>query len=121
MAGECLVITMLLLFVILAFMKSRRKKWAAATLPLIVVPLANGASQTIMTGVFSYQPPFMLSAGIVAGALVASCTWIGFIAALVLQKRRARANYMLVTISFNILLSVILILDYYWVVYATVV
>ena len=113
MAAECLVITILLLFVIFGFMKSRRKKWAAAVLPLIVVPLANGLSKFFITDLLGLEFTFVLAVGVVVTALVASCTWIGFVSALVLQKKRSRITYMSITILFDILLSIILVNIYY--------
>ena len=112
MAGECAVITALLLFAVFALMRAKRKKWAIATLPLAVMPFANFAAYRTMD-ILGVGYTFVAALIVIAIATVISCTWIGFLTATLLQKRKYRGTYLAGCIAFNILLSVILLLDYY--------
>ena len=113
MAVECGVITILLLFLIGAFLRTRRNKWALATLPLLSVPATHMASIFIMGTVLGLEITLAMAAIPVIIALVAGCTWIGFYCAIQLQKKKSRITYLSVTIGFNIILSLILIGSYY--------
>lgn len=113
MAGECAVITVLLLFAAFALMRAKRRKWAIATLPLAVMPFVNVMAKVVSEEILGIGYTFIVALIVIATAMVVSCTWIGFLTATLLQKRKYRTTYMVGCIAFNILLSVILLLDYY--------
>lgn len=113
MAGECAVITVLLLFAAFALMRAKRRKWAIATLPLAVMPFVNVMAKVVSEEILGVGYTFIVALIVIATAMVVSCTWIGFLTATLLQKRKYRTTYMVGCIAFNILLSVILLLDYY--------
>ena len=113
MAGECAVITVLLLFAAFALMRAKRRKWAIATLPLAVMPFVNVMAKVVSEEILGIGYTFIVALIVIATAMVVSCTWIGFLTATLLQKRKYRTTYMAGCIAFNILLSVILLLDYY--------
>ena len=113
MVGECAVITLLLLFAAFALLRYKRRKWAIATLPLAVVPFVNYAAYLVSKYLLNAEYTFMVSLIVIAIAMVISCTWIGFLTATLLQKRKFRTAYLMGCFTFNILLAVILLLDHY--------
>ena len=113
MAGECAVITVLLLFAVFALMRAKRRKWAIATLPLAVMPFVNVMAKVISEDVFGIGYTFVVALIVIATAMVISCTWIGFLTATLLQKRKYRTSYLIGCIAFNIILAVVLLADYY--------
>ena len=113
MAGECAVITVLLLFAAFALIRAKRRKWAIATLPLAVMPFVNVMAKVISEDVLGVSYTFVAALMVIATAMVISCTWIGFLTATLLQKRKYRMTYLAGCIAFNILLTVILLADYY--------
>lgn len=113
MAGECAVITLLLLFAAFALVRAKRKKWAVATLPLAVVPFVNVTAKLFSEKLLSIGYTFVVALIVIAVAMVISCTWIGFLTATLLQKRKYRFSYLGGCIAFNLLLTVILLMDYY--------
>lgn len=114
MAIECGVITLLMLFIVGAFIRSRRKMWAFATLPLFLVPSTHAISVFVMTLVLKLEVTLALAAIPIIIALVISCTWIGFFGAMTLHKRKNRVTYLTITVGFNVILSLILISSYYF-------
>ncbi|MCH5199859.1 MAG: hypothetical protein J1F60_02775 [Oscillospiraceae bacterium] len=113
MVGECAVITVLLLFAAFALIRYKRRKWAIATLPLTVVPFVNVMAYMICKELLGIDYTFFASLVVIMTAMVVSCTWIGFLTATLLQKRKLRTAYFMGCIAFNILLAVILLLDHY--------
>ena len=113
MAGECAVITVLLLFAAFAMMRAKRRKWAIATLPLAVMPFVNVMAKVISDDILAIEYTFIVALIVIAIATVISCTWIGYLTATLLQKRKYRTSYLAGCIAFNILLAVILLTDYY--------
>lgn len=113
MVGECAVITLLLLFAIFALVRYKRKKWAIATLPLTVIPFTNFMAYRICVSIIGAGYSFVVALMVIAVAMVISCTWIGFLTATLLQKRKTRTVYLMGSVAFNILLAVILLLDHY--------
>lgn len=113
MAGECAVITVLLLFAVFALIRAKRKKWAIATLPLAVLPFVNVTVKLFSEKLLGIDYTFVIALTVIATAMVISCTWIGFLTATLLQKRKYRMTYLSGCIAFNILLAVILLVDHY--------
>ena len=114
MAVECGVITLLLVFIIGAFLRSKRRTWAFATLPLLLVPATHAVSIFIMGPVLKLKISLAMASIPIIIALVVSCTWIGFISATVLQRRKTRLTYLASAIAFEVALSLILISSYYF-------
>lgn len=113
MAGECAVITVLLLFAAFALIRAKRRKWAIATLPLAVMPFVNVMAKMISEELLGIEYTFVVALIVIMTAVVISCTWIGFLTATLLQKRKYRTAYLMGCFAFNILLAVILLLDHY--------
>lgn len=112
MLGESAIITGLLLVLTLALLRAKRKKWAMATLPLIVVPAANCLIQPVCS-MINTDFTFEISVWVLLIAVMASCTWVGFYAATQLNRRKMRAFYMVGCVLFNFILAGAFVYDYY--------
>lgn len=113
MVYECIVIVLLLLFVVLAFLRAKRRMWAGATLPMLVIPVVNIISYYIVKYVISMEFEFYIAVLILVISLAVSCTWVGFFCAMALPQRKIKTTYMIVSILFDLTLTAILMYDYY--------
>ncbi|MBD5115257.1 MAG: hypothetical protein HDT46_08680 [Ruminococcaceae bacterium] len=113
MVGESFIITGLLLIAAASLFKSKRKKWAIATLPLTVLPAVNALVGFFSRVILKVKLGFVTEICIIMGALIVSCTWIGFLTATLLNRRKARVPYMIGCIAFNIALAAIFMGYYY--------
>lgn len=113
MVYQSLVITILLFFFVFACMRTKRRVWAGATLPIIVVPCVNCTCYFIVAVVMGLEYNFYFASLVILIALAISCTWVGFYCAMALPKKKSKTVYMIITILFNLILSFILVLDYY--------
>ncbi len=107
MAIECAVITAILVVIVVAFARKKRKTWALATVPLTLVPFVD-----FVLGLVVYV--FQINVSVFAGVLMlllavgASCAWIGF-AANGLKNKNTRLSYIFIANGFNLCLAAILI------------
>lgn len=113
MLGESVIITGLLTIAAIGLLRSKRKKWALATLPLTVLPASNALIGFFCGIVLKIQLNFITAVCIIMGALIGSCTWIGFLSATVLSRRKARVPYLIGCIAFNIVLAAVFMGHYY--------
>lgn len=113
MVYQSLVITILLLFFVLACMRIKRRVWAGATLPIMVVPGVNCVCYFIVSFLMGLDYNFYFASLVILIALAISCTWIGFYCAMALPKKKTKTVYMIIAILFNLVLSFILVYDYY--------
>ncbi len=108
MAIECAVIAAMFAIIVVLFFKRKRKLWAFATLPLMLVPLCEFILDLVLIELFSLSfGPF----GRIIGLLIAvavSCVWIGLVSGGMKHKKK-RVTYIAITNVFNILLATILI------------
>ncbi len=108
MAIECGVITALFVIIVVLFFRKKRKLWALATLPLMLVPLCEFLLDFVFIEAFGIDfGPFARMVGLVI-AVAASCVWIGFVSCSLKHKKK-RITYIAITNAFNILLAIILI------------
>lgn len=113
MIGESFIITGLLLIAAASLLRSKRKKWAIATLPLIVLPAVNALVGFFGRVILKIRIGFVTDVCILIGAMIFSCTWIGFLSATLLNRRKARIPYMIGSIAFNIILAAVFVGYYY--------
>lgn len=113
MAGESLIITGLLIIASASLFRAKRKKWALAVIPLAVLPAVNALAGFIAKVVLKVTFNFVTEVCIIMGALIVSCTWIGFLTATLLNRRKAGVPYMAGSIAFNILLAAVFLGHYY--------
>lgn len=113
MTGECVIITLLLIFAALALLRAKRRKWAMAILPLMVLPVVSSLAGMVCEYMLKVEFRFIGAVIAIMIALIASCTWIGFLAATLLQKRKARVPYMVGCIAFDVILAAVILADYY--------
>lgn len=113
MAEECIIITILLIFAILAMLRYKRKRWAIAILPLLVLPVVSSVAGVVSEYILGVEFNFIGAVITIMTAMIVSCTWIGFLTATLLQRRKTRTSYMIVCIAFDVILAAVLLADYY--------
>ena len=113
MAGESFIITCLLTIAAASLLRAKRKKWAIATLPLMVLPAVNTLVGFVTKVILEVQLNFVTEMCIIMGALIVSCTWTGFLTATLLHRRKARLPYMICSIAFDVILAAVFIRYYY--------
>lgn len=110
MAIECGAITGIFLLFVLIFYKSKRKEWALATLPLMLVPLTDFVLEQIVVRMFKVEVTAFGGILALVIAVAASAAWVGAAAGL-LKHKRTKATYIGISNAFNIALAAILISD----------
>ncbi len=113
MIGESVIITALLLILVAGMLKSKRKNWAAAILPLILLPAANAAAKPFCLLVLKIDFTFIIAVWTILISVMASCIWIGFLTATILNKRKSRLVYLFGCTAFNIVLAAVFMWDHY--------
>lgn len=112
MPSECLVIALILGVLVFGFFRAGRKNWALAVLPLMVIPMVCGFTMYTIVDIMhkSYDP--VLPAILVIGSLAVTCIWIGMASMILIKTKKLRIPYVAATVSFSVILSVIIILKY---------
>lgn len=110
MAIECGAITGVFLLFILIFYKSKRKEWALATLPLMLVPLTDFVLEMIVVRMLKVEVTAFGGILALVIAVAASAAWVGASSDL-LKHKRTKATYIGISNAFNIALAAILISD----------
>ncbi|MCM1164969.1 MAG: hypothetical protein NC299_04125 [Lachnospiraceae bacterium] len=110
MAIECGAITGVFLLFVLIFLRTKRKEWALATLPLTLVPLADFVLELIVVRMMKVEVTAFAGILVLVVAVAASAAWIGA-AAGTLRHKRTKASYIGISNAFNIALAAILIYD----------
>lgn len=110
MAIECGAITGVFLLFILIFYKSKRKEWALATLPLMLVPLTDFVLEMVVVRMLKVEVTAFGGILALVIAVAASAAWVGAAADL-LKHKRTKATYIGISNAFNIALAAILISD----------
>ena len=114
MAGECLVIALILGVLNLGFFRAKRKNWGLAVLPLGFVPFVTGLVLFLMERVFKYQYTFLLPMLLTVTSLMVSCIWIGLSTAILIKTKRMKILYIALSVGFVFTLSLILLIKYYF-------
>lgn len=113
MIGESVIITALLLIVVIAMLRSKRKKWAIATLPIMLLPVINAIAKPFCVLVLKVDFTFVIAVWTILVSVMASCIWVGFLSATLLNKRKTRLVYLFGTTAFNIILAAAFMWDHY--------
>ena len=113
MEGECLVIALIIFVLGIGFFRAKRKNWGFAVLPLGLVPFAVGVVMSVFTYFVKKQPPFAVPAGLIVGALIIACVWIGISSTILIKTKKLRVSYLITSVGFEFALSFILLVRYY--------
>ena len=113
MAGECLVISLILGVMIVGFFRANRKNWGLAALPLGFVPLLTGAVLNI-ADLFKAGYTFILPMILIVASLGVACIWIGVCSVILIKTRKMRVYYVGVSVVFVFTMSLILLIRYYY-------
>lgn len=108
MAVECGVITALLLIISVVFFFRKRKDWAFATLPLMLVPLTEFIIDFVLVRFCHVTVSTYAAILAPVFAVAVSCAWIGF-AANRFKRKSTIISYIVISNIFNDALAAILI------------
>lgn len=111
MVAQCIVIILILLVITFLFVRAKRKQWAFATLPLIVVPLVNVASHYIYEYLLHREFDDFTAVVINSISVLLSGIWIGIMSGH-FERKTNKISYIGVCVAFNILLALILVGSY---------
>lgn len=113
MIGESIIITMLLVIMACSLLKAKRKKWAASTLPLMLLPAVNSVAKPFCVFILDIEFTFVIAVWTILIAVMASCIWIGFLTAIYLNRKKYRIAYMMSCTLFNIILAAAFMWNHY--------
>lgn len=113
MIGESIIITALLLIIVITLLKSKRKKWAVATLPVMLLPAINAVAKPFCVFALKIDFTFVIAVWTILIAVMASCIWTGFLTATLLNKRKTRLAYLFGCTVFNIILAAVFMWNHY--------
>lgn len=113
MAVECGVIAGIFVLFVMIFFRRGHNEWALATLPLILLPLADFVLEIVVVKALKVEVTAFGAMLTLVIAVAASAAWIGAVSGVLKTKHNKRTATFFVTISnaFNILLAAIVILD----------
>ena len=114
MAGECLVIALILGALTIGFFRANRKNWGLAVLPLGFVPFITGLVLFIVGNLFKYEYGFILPMVLIVASLFISCVWIAIACWILIKTKRMRVYYLIASIGFVFILSLIMLLKFYY-------
>ncbi|MBP1560851.1 MAG: hypothetical protein J6C96_06380 [Oscillospiraceae bacterium] len=115
---ECIVILGLIVVVALMYIRTKKKDYALATVPLTILPLANVLAYTC-SGVLSNLFPmdkFTVYAALNIVAVIISSCFVGIMSGK-FKKRTIRASYITISLIFNIALAAILVYNMFEMLY----
>lgn len=110
MAIECGAITGIFILFVIIFFRTKRKEWALATLPLLIVPLSDFVLELLIVKAFKIEVTAFGGILMLVIAVAVSAAWIGAAAGL-LKHKRTKATYIGISNAFNVALAAILIND----------
>lgn len=114
MAVECGVIVGVFVLLVLIFFRRGHKEWAVATLPLILLPIADFVMEVVLIRMLKVKLTAFVAILVLVCAVVASAAWIGGSSAALRAKqhgKRSVATFVAISNVFNIALAFILILN----------
>ncbi|MBO6301738.1 MAG: hypothetical protein J6N15_04820 [Ruminiclostridium sp.] len=114
MAGECLVIALILGALNIGFFRAHRKNWGLAVLPLGFVPFVTGLVIWLADLVFGWHYTFILPLVLIVVSLFVSCVWIAIACWILIKTKKLRIYYLVSSIAFVFTLSLIMLLKFYF-------
>ena len=108
MGIECAVISGLFVIFIAVFLCTKRKQWALATLPLLLVPLTDVVIEFLLVKAMKVDVTVFGAILALVIAVAVSAAWVGFFAGH-LDHKRYKATYISITNLFNVALAAIII------------
>ena len=108
MGIECAVIAGLFILIIATFFFTKRRQWAWATLPLLLVPLTDVVIEFLLVKAMKVEVTVFGAILALVIVVAASAAWVGFLAGH-LDQKRYKATYISITNLFNVALAAIVI------------
>ncbi len=112
MPSECLVISLILGILVLGFFRAKRKNWAFAVLPLMVIPTVCGLVMYTVSDVMKMNFDIFLPIALVIGSLAVTCIWIGMASVILIKTKKLRVPYVGTTVAFSVVLAFIILIKY---------
>lgn len=115
---ECLAIFGLIFVVVVMYIRAKKKNYALATVPLLILPAANILAYAFSGGISNILPVDRFtaySAINIVGAVISSCL-VGLMSEK-FGKKTVRAAYITMSLIFNIVLAAILIYNMFETIY----
>ena len=110
MSIECAVIAGIFLLISMIFLRSHRKQWMWANLPLTLVPLSYFVTYAVVGYLNKVEISDLAGVIVLIAAVAISCVWLGLISN-GFTDRKTRITYIVIANAFNVALSVILSVD----------
>ncbi|MBO6229572.1 MAG: hypothetical protein J6O50_03320 [Ruminiclostridium sp.] len=114
MAGECLVIALIIGVLNVGFFRAHRKNWGLAVVPLGFVPFVTGIVLLLCERVFYAEYTFILPMVLIVVSLFISCVWIAIACWILIKTKRMRVYYLIASIGFVFTLSLIMLIKFYY-------
>lgn len=111
MLVEAICITLILAIMVFMFLRSGRKDYAIATVPLLIVPIFHTVSNLIYD-VFKIAISVNVKAAVDVVGLAIAVAIMGFISSKY-KTKASRFGYLLVSGGFTVILTIIFIFNYY--------
>lgn len=118
MIFECAAIFCLIFVVVIMYIRSHKKDYALATVPLLILPLVNVLSY-LLSGKISLLLPmdkFTVYAAINIIAVIASSCTVGIMSSK-FKRKATKSAYIVMSLIFNIVLAAILIYNMFQILY----
>ena len=118
MLVECTAIFCLILVVILMYMRAKKKDYAFATMPLLILPLINILAYMLSGKLSSLLPmdKFTVYSALNIVAVVISSCLVGVMSAK-FKKKSNKTAYVVMSLIFNIVLAAILVYNMFEMLY----
>ncbi len=118
MLVECMVIFGLIFVVMIMYVRTEKKQYALATVPLLILPFANIVAYFISDALALILPweKFTAYAAVNIVAVIVSSMLIGRFT-LKFKRKSTRAAYVVMSLVFNIVLASILVYNMFEVIY----
>lgn len=113
MAVECGVIAGIFVLLVFVFFRRGHSEWALATLPLILLPLADFVLEIVVIKMFKVEVTAFGAILTLVVAVAASAAWIGAASVTLRTKhnKRTAATFIGISNVFNVALTAILVMD----------
>ena len=113
MAVECGVIAGIFVLFVFVFFRRGHSEWALATLPLILLPLADFVLEMVIIKMLKVEVTAFGAILTLVVALAASAAWIGAASGTLRAKhyKRTAATFIGISNVFNVALTAILVMD----------
>ncbi len=110
MLTECAVITGFFVLMSVIFIRAHHKEWALATLPMVIVPVADCVVEFLLISVLKINVNLFGGILTMIVALAVASVWIGVISQ-TMKEKKTSVTYVSISNFFNIALTAIVVAE----------